>query len=413
MRFSESWLPMNRKHFLFMTFQLKSVCRDLPRLLICFAIIGLIILVAGICGNGILNSKKGPLNIKVGTVTPDNDIRVQLGFAMIGSMESLNDVCTFEKMDLDTAKDKLQKGEIAFIAYVPENLVDDIMGGVNQPGYVITPENANTETLLFCSVLDAGCHTFSYVQAGVYAVEDFLVAQGCNKYQIKEANEDINAFYIKYALNRSKFFTHQSVSATGNTSVKGYYLVSGMLLLLMLCSLTLGRHFSKYSTEVLQGLRRCNINTAYLKFTEMFGISAVFFGITTLIIIIGKLTIFRNSIHLNPLDLLWIFLIIMSLISFIMFMNSIGKSRLASTIMVFLLTTVMMYVCGRFIPSAYLPESVQLIGNFLPLSWWAKGLESALFSNISWVNLLLSVGIGIVFYGGSVLAEHIKGRAFA
>ena len=98
---------MKNKHILFMLFQLKSVLRDLPRLLICFVALALVILIAGVCGNGVLNSKNTPLNIKVGTVTPSDDSRVSFGITMLQSMESINEVCTFEKMDLDTAKEKL------------------------------------------------------------------------------------------------------------------------------------------------------------------------------------------------------------------------------------------------------------------------------------------------------------------
>ena len=404
---------MKNKHLLFMLFQLKSVCRDLPRLLICFVALALVILIAGVCGNSILNSKNTPLNIKVGTVIPEDDSRVSFGVTMLQSMESINEVCTFEEMDLDTAKEKLEKGEIAFIAYVPEGFVDSILHGENTPGYVITPENANTETLLFCSVLDAGCHTFSYVQAGIYSVSDFLRDEGFSRSQMKEVEEDANMFYLRYAFNRSKFFNHINVSATGNTSVAGYYLCSGIILLVLLCSLTLGRHFSKHSTEVMCGLKRCGINSAYIKFTELLTVSLVFFGIIGSILLIGRFTFLKTFLHMNALGFMAVFAIIASIVSFIMFFNSFGTNKLASTLAVFLLTAVMMYVCGRFVPSAYLPDAVTSIGKFMPLTQWAEGLESALFAKIPVVCLLLNLGITGVFYGGSLLSEYIRGRALS
>lgn len=404
---------MKNKHLLFMLFQLKSVSRDLPRLLICFVALALIILIAGVCGNSILNKKETPLNIKVGAVTPEEDDRVNFGFAMLEGMESVRDVCTFEKMDLDTAKDKLEKGEIAFIAYLPEGFVDSILNGENTPGYVITPENANTETLLFCSVLDAGCHTFSYVQAGIYSVSDFLRDEHCSKAQIREVEEDVNMFYLRYAFNRSKFFYHTSVSSTGNTSVTGYYLCSGIILLVLLCSLTLGRHFSKHSTEVLAALKRCGINNAYIKLTELLTVSLAFYSFTVVLLIIARFTFVKQMANMSPLGFLMLFIIIASIVSFIMFFNSFGSNKLASTLTVFLLAALMMYMCGRFVPSVYLPEAVSSIGKYLPLTQWAEGLESALFSKNTALQILLNLGITGVFYGGSLLSEQIRGRAFS
>lgn len=404
---------MKNKHLLFMLFQLKSVSRDLPRLLICFMALSLIILIAGVCGDSILNKKDTPLNIKVGAVTPEEDNRVNFGFNMLEGMESVRDVCTFEKMDLETAKEKLQSGEIAFIAYVPEGFVDSIIYGENTPGYVITPENANTETLLFCSVLDAGCHTFSYVQAGIYSVSDFLRDEHCSKAQIKEAEENVNMFYLRYAFNRSKFFYHTSVSATGNTTVRGYYLCSGIILLVLLCSLTLGRHFSKHSTEVLHALKRCGINNAYIKLTELLTVSLAFYTFTLVLLAIARFTFIKSLDSMTPLGFLVLFIIIASIVSFIMFFNSFGSNKLASTLTVFLLAAVMMYMCGRFVPSVYLPDAVATIGKYLPLTQWAEGLESALFAKNTLLQIFLNLGITGVFYGGSLLSEQIRGRAFS
>ena len=400
---------MIKKHLLFLLFQLKAVSKTLPRLIICTVILASIVFVAGYCGNLTLNEKEGFISIDVAIVMPDDDGRLNLGYSFLENMDSLNEVCTFHDMTLTDAKKALKNNEIAVIIEIPQGFVDGIIYGDNVPATLITREDAGFETQFFCAILNSGVSTLSYTQAGIYSVGDLLYEYGHSDL-ISNAEESLNIFYIKYALNRGYFFNNESTSATGDVTTMGYYIASGIILLTLLCGLTVNRYFSCHPESVLQALKRCGIRNPYIRFTELFSISTVFFLLFGAIIIITGLTAGKDVFSFSLGGFLMFFVIIMSIVSFLMFINSLTDNKLAVTLITFLFTALMLYMCGRILPFAFLPDGVVTIGKALPAHYWGKSLEASLFGGLNFMTVLMPLLITMVFYLGSLAADNFMGR---
>lgn len=411
-QFLKGWYsPMLKKNLLFLFFQIKSVFRTLPRLILCTAILAVIVVIAGLCGNKILNSgqEKNTVNVTVAVVMPENDLRVNVGFNIIKNMDGIESFCTFVSTDMDTALDMMANGDVVAITYIPEGFVDGIMYGDNTPAILITPENAGIESLLFCSVIDAGSHTLAYVQSGIYSVNELLTAHNMTS-SIQEAETALNEYYTKYALGRDKFFEAKEVSLTGNVSTAGYYICSGIVLLLLLSGLTVSGHFSSYTANVRGVLKRERIGDSYIRFSELFSVSLMFYALFAVVLIIAQLTFGKKILNMNIAGFLTLFLIILSIESFIMFINTLTENRLSSTLVIFISTAAMLYACGRIVPSLYLPDGVASIGNFLPVKAWSDTLEASLFGGLLAKNILYTLICALLFYGGSVLATKLRGR---
>ena len=413
MQFSESWYKaMVKRYLLYLFFKIKSVLKTLPRLAACTLVLSVAVLIAGLCGNKILNGNRdNTIHVKVAVVFSENDIKVNLGFNIFQNMDSLKNICTFVSTDMETALDMMEKGEVSAIAYIPENFVDGIMYGDNFPAVLITPENAGIETLLFCSIIDAGSHTLSYVQSGIYSVSDLLDAHGLNKYK-SDAEEDLNRYYTKYALYRNEFFNTTTVSPTGNVSTAGYYISSGVILLLLLCTITASVHFAPCRPDVMSALKRCRIHDSYIKFSELLSVSLMFLVLLGIMLLISLFTPAKDMLEINFGGFAVVIFITFSVVSFAMFIYSLTDNRLAASLIVFISTAGMLYACGRIVPSVYLPDAVQNIGNFLPVKVWCSALESALFNGPLLRCTLLTLAITVVFFSGSVIAVKIKGRDY-
>ena len=400
---------MLKKHLLFLLYQLKSVSKTLPRLIICTLVLSLIILVAGYCGNLTLNDKEGFVSINVAIVMPDDDDRLDLGYSFLENLDSLNEVCTFHTLTMEDAKKALKNNEITAIIEIPPGFVDGIIYGDNIPATLITREDAGFETQFFCAILNSGVSTLSYTQAGLYAVGD-LVREYGNSQLASKAEENLNIFYLKYALNRGYFFDTQNTSATGDVSTTGYYIASGIILLTLLCGLTVNRYFSCHPETVLQALKRCGIRNPYIRFTELLSISAMFFLLFSTLILIFGLFIKKDVFSFSFGGFIMLFVIIMSIVSFLMFINSLTDNKLAVTLITFLFAALMLYVCGRIVPFAYLSEGVVSVGKVLPVYFWGKSLEASLFGGLNFTLVAIPVLITIFFYLASLGADKLMRR---
>ena len=400
---------MLKKHLLFLLYQLKSVSKTLPRLALCTIVLAAIVFVAGYCGNLTLNEKETFVSVDVAIVMPDDDNRLNLGYNFLINLESFSEVCTFTPMEMEDAKRALNNNEISVIIEIPPGFVDGIIYGDNVPATLITREDAGFETQFFCAVLNSGCSTISYTQAGIYSVSDLLYEYGHSSF-VKNAEENLNVFYLKYALNRGYFFNNENTSATGDVSTSGYYIVSGIILLTLLCGLTVNRYFSCHPETVLQALKRCGIGNPYIRFTELISISALFYVLFGGILLIGGLTFFKGMVDISFWGMIMFFVVIVSIVSFLMFINSLNKNKLASTLLTFLLTALMLYMCGRLVPAAFLPDGVVAVGKCLPVHFWSKSLEGALYGGLTVTSVLSPIIITAIFYGGSLVADKIKGR---
>ncbi len=400
---------MIKKHLLFLLFQLRAVSKSLPRLVACTLVLAFIVFVAGYCGNVTLNEKETFVSIDVAIVMPNDDDRLNLGYTFLKKMDSLNEVCTFHNMEMYEAQKALQNNEVSVIIEIPVGFVDGIIYGDNVPATLITREDAGFETQLFCAILTSGCSTLSYTQAGIYSVSDLL-----NEYNhqdiVPDAEARLNTFYLKYALNRGYFFDNQSTSATGDVSTTGYYIASGILLLTLLCGLTVNRYFSCHPESVLQALKRCGINNAYIRFTELLSISTAFYALFGVIILVARFSVGQNVFSFDFGGFIMLFVVILSIVSFLMFINSLTQNKLASTLLTFLLTALMLYMCGRIMPMSFLPDGVAALGRVLPAYHWGKSLEGCLFGGLNAQTVLTPMAIAVIFYLGSLIADRIRGR---
>ncbi len=401
---------MIKKHLLFAFFQIKSTFRAVPRLILCTAVFAAAVIVIGLCGNELLSdSQDRTVNINVAAVIPEGDTSVALGFQVISSMDSLKSMCRFIAMDHDEAISALRDGKISAIIEIPENFVDDLMYGKNTPATITIPENAGMETLIFRSMISAGAKSLASSESGIYAVSDLLEYYGYHDY-VTASQDELYDFYMKYAFNRMYFYDGETVSATGQTSSAGYYICSGIILLLLLCSMVTIDRFSNRPPAVMESLKTGGISKTYVRLCEYIGVVLMFFVLFTAILIICSHTAASEYITLNAGVILSLLLVTASVIAFVMFLCCIGDCGLVSTMLVFLTGAFMLYAGGRIVPGSYLPEIIEKTGNVLPAKSWCTLIESAFYRTPDINAALICAAYAVLFLGAGILVTVIKGR---
>lgn len=401
---------MVKKHILFLFFQIKSAFPILPRLVICTIIFGAIAVSVALCGNRILNKdSKSPVKIVVAAVIPDDDPEVQMGFQVVSNMESLSSICSFVSVDKDTALEMLSNNEVSAIIEIQSGFVEDLMYGINTPAIITLPENAGYDSLVIKSVIDAGAKSLSASEAGIYAVIDFLDEQGYDAEAIT-ADEVLYEYYLKYTFNRGSFFKNEKISSTGNSTLTGFYLASGIVFIMLLCGMAATGYFSNRPAAVTDSLKISGISKGYTRLSEYVGLTLIFFILFGIIIGVAAFTPMSDYIRITPAGLLSFLILTCSVTSFIMFLCCLADSGFVSNLLIFLLSSVMLFAGGRIVPGAFLPVLLERIGTYLPAYSWCNLAESMFLGVFNSKALLSTLIFGVIFLAGSILITIVKGK---
>ena len=401
---------MFKKHMLYLLFQVKSSIRVVPRLLICTIIVTAVVAVAGICGNTMLNSGDKAVNAKIAIVLPEDDATLLPAFQIVAKMGSISSIASFVPTKEETAIQYLEEGKVAAAVIIPENFISDIINGKNTPARIIIPKNAGIESMLFCTTIDAGSRSVALAQTSVYAVADLYEKYGISDEDYEIANEYLNNQNISFALRRAGFYNTIVTSSTGTSSSAGYYIASGFVFMLLLCSLSVIGAFSNNPPAIMESLKINRISKGYIRISEFISVGLIFcllFGGTTLI---ASLTFAKSIIHMNFIGFLCLLLLIFSVISYIMLICSMTDSGLISTLLIFLTSVAMLYACGRILPSVYLPQTVATVGEYLPVRHWCRLFESLSTGKTEMYSLLYTIFSGIAFVAASIGITALRGR---
>lgn len=401
---------MVKKHLLFLGFQAKTTIRILPLLLLCTLIFGCLSGALAYAGGKLLDSgDKGPMQIKVAAVVPENDPLVKLGLDTVKHMDSLKNICQIVTTDKSSALRMLQNNEVALALLLPPGFVDGIMDGTNLPATVYLPENSGLETMLFCSVIDAGSNTLAYVQSGIYAVDDLLRAHGKDSY-VADAESWLNDFYMQYALNRNTFFQAEAVSSTGDVSMAGFFISSGVLLVMLLCGMSVTEVFASRKNSLMESLRIHGISPAFLRFGEFLSVTLLFFVLFQGMALLAGVTIDPDFIPDSISEVLAFLLLCGGISAFLMFLSCLGDSPMIHIVLLFLLSAVMLYAAGRIIPAAFLPSGVEAAGSRTPAAYWGHLLESIFYGKLQAVDLCMTSFYGVLFFCLSIVITVAKRR---
>lgn len=400
-----------KKHILFLFFQIKSTICALPRILLCTLILSVVVLAIGIFGNKMMNSDNRAINAKIDVVLDPNDVEVLVAYQLYTKMDSITSVAECRPTyDIETALNNLKNNNSAAVVVIPFGFVDGIMNGKNIPGRVILPPNAGIESMMFCSVIDAGVRSLAHVESAIYAVSDVIMEHNLGEKLLEDATDYLNDVNIDYAMKRNRFYKNISLSSTGESSIASYYLASAVVLLMILCGLSITGIFSENPPAVLESMKSNRISKGYIRFSEFFAAGLIFTVLFLIITLIAGQIVDKDNFRLTFTGIIAFALLAYSIVAFIMFICMATDSGLISTLLIFLLAIIMVYACGRILPSVFLPEKIAKTGNYMPMKYWCSLYESITAGKPDPVSLRNTLIYGLVFLGSSIGITHLRGR---
>ncbi len=316
--------------------------------------------------------------IQVGIVSSEDEEVSGMLVKFVSSMDSMEESCSFEMMEEETARQRLEDGSIHAAIILPEGMIDSIMNGQNIPATVLFGAvYSRMETEVFKELAATGSRLLTTAQAGIYAADAVCLEQ--KRYDwVQETEEYLNKAYLKYVLNRTAIFKLEEVDATGGHSLIQYYGGALLLVFLSFAGLAMGKTAESTQTA-LRGImaargyhKEWQMIMDALAFAFIFTLFSIAVGIPFLQII-GKSADFTVGIG----DFFLLLRVFFTMGIFLRILIGITGNKAAGLGISFLILMILMTASGLFLPQSFLPRTFlesSNAGEYLPYKIWLEAI---------------------------------------
>lgn len=387
--------------------ELKRTIRLMPAMLF-EAVLLLVILSAIAFGAGKLIYQDSPvIQINVAIVEEEENPLTELVINYVQGMESVSKYCQFISVSEEEGFSMLSKGHAAAVLYIPGGMVEGIMNGDNIPVQVFFPEDAGIESALLKEFTEAGAQMLRVAQAEIYGMYDTAKAYGALG-QLSALEADIDMYNLAFALDRLALFKTQDLSATGSLSVIQYGIASCATFFLLLIGMACYPMMQPYPDALCGQLKRNAIGVGLQCFGKWLCglcsmvISSLFFWF----LVKGALSIPGYSelmprMEMRQIGTACIIILCIATLTFMIF--QMAGSGYTAILLLFFLSTIMIYFSGGILPSVFLPQAVQGIGKLMPTTYLIEAAGSMYLDGVQGrtiVALLLYTAVfGAAAYG--------------
>lgn len=385
------------KHrILYLHLEIKKTLGILPRMFL--QAILLMILIGTIAFCGVKSMEKEPLAVKVdiGIVVREDNTTTRLALGYVESMESVSQICSFRQVSEEEGLVLLAEGKLAALIVLPEQLVEGIMNGKNPAVEILFPENARLEAMLLRELTESGAGLLKVAQAQIYGAYDTAVEYGLTE-QLSLMEAEIDSYNLAFALDRLALYETETVSATGRMSTLQFYVSSGVVLFLLLSGMAAYPVVQQEPQAIRKQLKRQGTGTGWQCFCQWLcgfvcmalsvGVALLCLGIAGLIAVQDgekkSLSTFmpdKSRLLMMASDVKQVekvgmpLLVIITATALIYLMYSIAKSKTSGILLIFLFSVVAVYLSGGLVPSLFLPQTMQEVGNRLPTAYMIRAI---------------------------------------
>lgn len=345
------------------------------------------------------------VQINVAIVEEEENPLTELAVNYVQGMESISKSCQFTIVTKEEGFSMLEDGKAAAVIYLPEGMMEGILNGNNVPAQVFFPEDAGIESALLKELADAGIQMLKVAQAEIYGVYDTAKTYGALD-RISAMEADIDMYNLAFALDRLALFKSRNLSATGSLTLLQYGIASGAVFFLLLIGMACYPMMQPYPDALRRQLKRSGIGIGRQCFGKwLCGLcSIILSGLFFWFFVKGIMAVLGYSaclpeIGLRQIGTAVIILICIATLVFMIF--QIANSGSAAILILFFLSTLMIYFSGGIMPSAFLPKVVQSIGKILPTTYLIEAAGSMYLGGVKGKTIGLLILYTFVFGAAS------------
>lgn len=318
--------------------------------------------------------------VQIGYVSEENAL-IRLAVSYVENMEAVKGLCRFVPVEEEEGKALLQGRELAALFVLPENMIEGILSGSNEPASLYLAENPSPEGLIFEELAGAATGMLQTAQAEIYAVHALTEYFRTESSGLAQAYQEIDAFNLRIVIGREQYFKFRRLSETGNTGFAVYYASAFFTLYLFISGMFLGGFLKRSREEMLLLKKRGSITYG----TQLLGRIFITAGSMLLLLSATGLMWLSGSVRealqisFSVQSILQVVLAACCTAAGLLLVYLLAESERSVVLPAGFAVVFMCYISGCFVPSAILPEVVNRLAALLPTTYVKKAF-TALFS---------------------------------
>lgn len=366
-----------RTWFVYLQLELKRTIKSIP-----YVFTGAIVLVVlagtiAFSAANLLYRERAVGRIQVGVVVPEDDVLVEKLMQMIESLDSVESLCAFSYLEWEEGIAGLEDGTYFALLTIPEGMVESILNGANIPAQVVFPERSGLEAAVFRELTEAGASILGTSQAGIYAADEYLIQHGLSVL-IPDVEADLNRIFLSYALDRDVYFRRETVTAADGVGIGAHFAISGVVIMMLFMGIPMAPVLRPSASVFRQKLSRSGVS-GWMQTGVRF-VCAAFVQVLVSVVWFG-FCIWAGFLEFR-LDVVMMYLLVLLVSAgWILMFYELCRNTVAAMLFLFVTTVAMMFCSGGILPSVFLPESLQAVGQWLPASFLMDGIRSMIVGN--------------------------------
>ena len=314
--------------------------------------------------------------VPVGLCMPLDSEKNRFGLKLVQDMQSFREAIDIRQFDTESdGLAALEASEITALILIPEDFVDALYRGVNEPIRIIFRENNTLEEHIINDLLLSSANMLGNSQAAVLSVKALGETAGVEEQLTAQLVDALESYNFTYIIGRESLFTTKSFDSLTGLSLKEQLAGSyGLLVLSFLCFIL---------TAFYQGKR-----TAYQIRQKCCGVSrfgiAVSEWISTTVLLYAAFLLVFTGFAIAKLEpkltaLITILPVLMILGLFILLLSYSVHSPVYSNLAILVSIVLLMYLAGGLIPVDFLPKFLQELSKWNPVSALIRFTQHVLF----------------------------------
>ena len=301
---------------------------------------------------------------RVAIVTNDaEDEYMQMALRYLTNMNSTSLALDFEIMEKEKAMRALQKHDVIAVMLFPDDVVNGIMWGRNDPIEIRFSDTDALSSVFLSELTRSGALMLSAAQADTYSATDLYYALGAQD-SLYDAYNDIDMMNFSYVLSREKLFT-----ASETLPVFLSYIASALLLFLFFSSTAFApalRMEDRAFTDLLFSGKALSAGYLAVRFLANWLVMFLFSAVCCIAASLVPELPFDLSVSVDAQTLLQLLLISGVLSAFALFLHQASGSAPVSVLLQLTLSVGMLFCSGGILPAAFLPSGLLRVGTLLP-----------------------------------------------
>ena len=372
----------------------KRAWKIFPKMLLQAIVLALAAGTIAFCATKLLY-KEEAIKIRAAVVVEEEN---QLTKFALDYVKSAEEGIEFIECDREEALEGLRKNEFSAVIILPEQLVEGILNGENSAVTVIYNDNLSAAGGFLKELTQAGADMLSNAQAEIYAIYE-LAAECSAESGLAEFQDTINYDNLGVALARSEFYQYKKVSATGNLSVKTYYIASAITAILLFFGMPMGMFLKQDEKAALMQYRRAGIGAGKQMCIRWLTVMGIYGAVIFMVSILGMIVWKKGFLEsMSAAGMIWI--LAGSMAAFILLVYEVTEKKSSAVFLLASLTVVLLFFSGGILPKVFLPEIVRENTNWLPTVFWLEGIGEILEKDVA----LKAIGVSSLYGAGFWMA---------